>query len=530
VDDEGQVVRWSLDGSEQAVVLGSHDLSVSDVEIAPRRAEQLGGQYLVLTGSLDHTARLWSLETSKPLAVLGHDGAVTSVGFAEAGRRLHTFSGRDGTVRLWSVDPVTRLGFRLGHPDHVWDLAMAAAPQPLAPEGEALLLATAGFDGGVRVWRYERTRERPEPELLRLLSGHDARVRQVSFSASGRRLASAAYDGTARVEDLITEQSCTLEAAATPDGEVYNALFGPDESWLLTTADDPARPVRLFSLPECAPLADTPALPHGEAPVQAAAVLALGADTVVATGDDAGLFRLFLREGGGRWREGCELAAGVGAVGDIALAGDGRLAAVAGAESRAVLLDLDPAGGGCALRTALVGHVGSVYSVAIAPDGEQVLSASLDKTARVWSRDGAPISVLEGHQDRIYRAAFSPDGRWLLTASRDGSIRLWRSPGAQPGDPGEPLVQHEFLPLRASLGGVAAAAFSPDGHYIAGAYWENAAMLWRVWRDGGEATNALRRRWGEDRARLALIREAYRFRADNAIVDEAARRRAREPR
>jgi hypothetical protein len=71
--------------------------------------------------------------------------------------------------------------------------------------------------------------------------------------------------------------------------------------------------------------------------------------------------------------------------------------------------------------------------------------------------------------------------------------------------------------------------FSPDGHYIAGAYWENAAMLWRIWRDGGEVSEAMRRRWGPDRARLSLIREAYRFRADNAIVDEAAARQADAP-
>ena len=529
VDDEGQVVRWSLDGSEQAVVLGSHELSVNDVEIAPHPAPQLEGQYLVLTGSLDGTARLWSLATGKPVAVLGHDGAVTSVRFDATGRRAITFSSRDGTVRLWSVDPVTRLGFDLRHPDHVWDIALAAAPQALSPNGRALLVATAGFDGGVRVWRYQRTLERPEPEPLRLLTGHAARVRQVSFSASGRRLASAAYDGSARIYDLVTEQGCALKAADAPDGEVYNALFGPDEAWLLTTSNDPAQPVRLFSVAECAPLAATPDLAHGKAPVEAAALLALGTRTLVATGDDAGTFRVFLRDAGADWRKGCELAAQVGAIGSIALAADGRRAAVAGASAHAALLDLDPETGSCAPRRKLVGHTGRVYSVAIAPDEGQVLTASLDKTARVWSRDGAPLAILAGHQDRIYRAAYSPDGRWLLTASRDGSIRLWRRPVTRPESAGEPVVLEEFLPLQASLGGVAAAAFSPDGHYIAGAYWENAAVLWRIWRDGGEPPEALRRRWGEDRARLALIREAYRFRADNALVDEAAVERGATP-
>jgi WD40 repeat protein len=525
VDDEGQVVRWTLDASRQAVVLGSHQLSVSDVEIAPMPAHSIGNQHLVLTASLDQTARLWSLETGKPIAVLGHDGAVSAVRFSADGTRLFSFSALDGTVRLWSVDPVTRLGFELRHPDHVWDLAMASAPEALAPNGKALLLATAGFDGGVRVWRYERMADRPAPELLHTLTAHTGRVRQVSFDATGRFVASAAYDGTAGVHDLVTEHSCALPAATAPNGEVYNALFGPAGDWLLTTSDDPAGPVRLFTVPACKPLADTPTLPHGQVPVEAAAVQAVGARTLVATGDDAGVLRVFLRDAAGAWRPGCEQEVGIGAIGDIALSAEGGIAAVAGADARAALVAID-ADGACRLAGHLTGHAGRVYSVAIAPDGAQVLTASLDKTARVWQRDGTPVSVLMGHQDRIYRADFSPDGRWLLTASRDGSIRLWRRPDAPMDGSNELVEQQAFLPVQASLGGVAAAVFSPEGRYIAGAYWENAAMLWRIWRDGGEVSAEVRKRWGEDRSRLALIREAYRFRADNVIVDDAAAARA----
>jgi WD40 repeat protein len=426
------------------------------------------------------------------------------------------------------VQAVRRLGFQLDHLDHVWDLDMAAAPKPLAPNGDALLLGTAGFDGGVRVWRYERSRERPEPELLHPLEPHDARVRQVRFAPGGRLLASAAYDGSALVHDLVTQQTCRLSVTRAPDGQVYNALFGPRADWLLTTSNDASEPVRLFSPKDCASLPGTPSLPHGEAPVQAAALQPLGDTLLAATGDDAGIVRLFLRDAAGEWHPGCELPAEVGAVGAVSLSVDGRLAAVAGTGDEATVLKIAPQTGGCALHGRLIGHAGRVYSATFSPERDQILTASLDKTARVWRADGQPLSVLMGHQDRIYRAEFSPDGDWLLTASRDGSIRLWRAPRESLPVGAAPIVQQEFLPLRANLGGVAAAAFSPDGHYIAGAYWENAAMLWRIWRDGGEAAPALRRRWGEDRSRLALIREAYRFRADNAIVDAEATRRAPE--
>ncbi len=531
VDDQGQVVRWSLDGSRQAVVLGNHLLSVSDLEIAPAPATELADETLVLTGSLDMTARLWGLETGKQIAVLGHDGALSAVGFSRGGERVFSFSERDGTVRLWSIDPVSRLAFELAHPDHVWNLDMAPAPDELAPNGRGLLLATAGFDGGVRVWRYDRTLEQATPQPLVGFQQHTERVRQVRFSADGRLLSSAGFDGTAYVNDLVTDASCKLSLkSATGGGKVNNALFGPDGDWLLTTSDDRQRPVRVFSTLRCLPIDTGSALEHADAEVDAAVLGAVDEGTLLATGDQNGTLRVFLRDADGGWQRRCELDLGIGALGDLALSADGRLLGAAGTDSRAALVDIDAeveASAGCRLGSYLEGHAGRVYSIAIAPNASQVLTASLDKTARVWSRNGEPRAVLVGHQDRIYRAGFSPDGTWMLTASRDGSIRLWQTPAAAGGAAGVERL-NAFLPLRADLGGVADAAFSPDGHYIAGAYWENAALLWRIWSEDESVPAQRIKRWGRERASLALIGEAYRFRADNQVVDQQALQEAEE--
>jgi len=525
VDDEGQVVRWSLDGSEQAVVLGNHDLSINDLEIAPQPAPELSDQTLVLTASLDHTARLWGLETGKSVAVLGHDAAVTAAHFSDDGRRVFTYSVRDGTVRLWSVDPVSRLAYTIRHPDHVWNLDMVAAPPQLAPSGAGLLLATAGFDGGVRVWRYDRTLDEARPEPLAAFTDHDGRVRQVRFSASGRLLSSAGYDGSARVHDLVSDTACRAPIAGKTGGdEVYNALFAPDDKWLLTTSNDSERPVRLFSATSCAPIDAGDVLRHGDAPVQAAAVQAVAGGTLVATGDEDGALRLFQQGADGGWSRRCEVAADIGAIGDITLSADGTLIGAAGTANRAALLAIDAEG--CRIATYLEGHTDRVYSIAIDAESRRIVTASLDKTARVWDRDGSARAVLVGHQDRVYRAGFSPDGRWILTASRDGSIQLWQTPTATSG-PERRLSA--FLPLRADLGGVANAVFSPDGHYIAGAYWENAALLWRLWSEADKAPADRIARWGRERARLALIGEAYRFRDDNTVVDnDALEQAARE--
>src|SRR5262249_19384953 len=59
------------------------------------------GQFL-LTGSGDHTARLWALPDGKPLGgPLTHPTAVTAVAVAADGRHLATAQ-RGGLIRIWS--------------------------------------------------------------------------------------------------------------------------------------------------------------------------------------------------------------------------------------------------------------------------------------------------------------------------------------------------------------------------------------------------------------------------------------------
>jgi WD domain, G-beta repeat len=75
----------------------------------------------------------------------------------------------------------------------------------------------------------------------------------------------------------------------------------------------------------------------------------------------------------------------------------------------------------------ILGHQGTVYSAAFSPDGLRIVTASADKTARIWdAASGQPIGEpLKGHQGTVYSAAFSPDGLRIVTASGDGTARMW---------------------------------------------------------------------------------------------------------
>ncbi|HEV3193111.1 MAG TPA: hypothetical protein VGY54_21535, partial [Polyangiaceae bacterium] len=97
-----------------------------------------------------------------------------------------------------------------------------------------------------------------------------------------------------------------------------------------------------------------------------------------------------------------------------------------------------------------------MHSAAFSPEGSRIVTASLDKTARIWDAATAKeIAVLRGHDDIVHSAAFSPDGsRIVATSGWYDEAWIWDTATAK-----------EIVVLRGHDGPVSA-AFSPDGSRI----------------------------------------------------------------
>ena len=118
-------------------------------------------------------------------------------------------------------------------------------------------------------------------------------------------------------------------------------------------------------------------------------------------------------------------------------------------------------------RMTLSGHTEDVYCCKYSHDSRYIISGSADKTIRVWDETGDEIGVLSGHEDWVTAIAFSPYSRRIVSGSRDCTLKVWDS---------EKGV--ELASLKGHTKGILACEFTPDNRYIVSASEDNTLKLW----------------------------------------------------
>jgi cytochrome c len=166
-----------------------------------------GGE--LVSGSFDSTAIRWSLGTGTAATVLRfHEGALNAVAFLGDGR-IAT-SGEDGRIAIWQKGQDKPADVRIGHGAPVVQLAVSA---------DGKTLASASWDGTARLWPLAGG-------APRVLEGHRQNVNGVAFTRDGRALVSVGYDGTLRIWPLAAAGNPRILTLPSPLNAVAVAQSG----------------------------------------------------------------------------------------------------------------------------------------------------------------------------------------------------------------------------------------------------------------------------------------------------------------
>ncbi|EDO18628.1 hypothetical protein Kpol_1048p59 [Vanderwaltozyma polyspora DSM 70294] len=118
-----------------------------------------------------------------------------------------------------------------------------------------------------------------------------------------------------------------------------------------------------------------------------------------------------------------------------------------------------------------IGHSGTVYSTSFSAGDEYLLSASEDKTVRLWSvQDDKPLVSYKGHEKPVWDVEFSPSCNNLFaTASNDQTARLWSCDRVYP-----------LRVMAGHLNDVDCVSFHSNGRYIFTGSSDKTVRMWDI--------------------------------------------------
>lgn len=286
-------------------------------------------------------------------------------------------------------------------------------------------------------------------EVIKQFQGHQLTgeaIIQIHYSRDGRYLLSTATDGLAKL--WTGDGTLVREFPGQPLAMLFNGQFNSDASRIVTASYDGT--VRIWSLSGLV-LKELRGHSSGATDVR------FVGPGVVSSSDDGSI--KFWSMDGTAWSS----LTRPGVSRNMDLSPNGDLIAVT--QDIGTITLLNPKAE--VVKTIQTGQ-GRLNSVNFSADGQRLVTAGFDGTARVFNLDGRELlklKVLE--KGWVTGAAFSRDNL-IATVSDDGVLRLWDVQGT---------LLDSYNPNLERLGSV---AFHPNGHDLAVAAYHGTIILLKL--------------------------------------------------
>jgi WD40 repeat protein/tetratricopeptide (TPR) repeat protein len=391
---------------------------------------EVGRNDLLLTASEDGIAKTLNAKDGKLMAEIDTGAKIRNAHLGGSGTYLSTILD-DSTVRIWECQTGKAAQGVIRTDDGIVD----------ADWGPAGLSMVTASDGPIAYnWRVRDGRRVTEGMV------HQSPVHVAAYGPNSRRIATGCKDGTLRVWRVdVGAASEGLPAVRMHNAAVRSASFSGDGSGLISCARD-LTTIR-WKRGTVRPLG--PAMPFEAGPV--CAVYSPDCSFIVTVTEDG---KAHLADGkSGETRSMRDLEAPPHWV-DFNTDGK-RFVTAAGA--KAVIWSVDDTKPVGAPIEHPIGNDRELRMARFSPDGNLLVTASNDGTARVWDvHSRKEVAVLKKHEGPVTSARFSVDGKLVVTSGIDGTIVVWDTAKWQPT--GETMM----LP-----GEIHSALIGPNDEYVA---------------------------------------------------------------